>query len=166
MTPWVFAAAAAAAVAVAGLIFWQCRRSRHKKEQEQLDRILKENALDRALSNQLHQSAGTVAPAAVHYVQEPVTEKDTEILRLTLEEKSVSKSYLFRRNDRVYLGSANGQPTVFSSEVTNGLRTRLPNPMAIMSAPDAVPGRSGNHFRTAERMPFDPMPVANPHSTP
>ena len=31
MTPWVFAVAAAAAVAVAGLIFWQRRRSRHKK---------------------------------------------------------------------------------------------------------------------------------------
>lgn len=120
MTPWIIAGAAAAAVLVVGLIFWQRRRSRHKKEQEQLDRILKEKALDRALSNQLHQSAGTVAPAAVHYVQEPVTEKGTEILRLTLEEKSVSKSYLFRRNDRVYLGSANGQPTVFSNDGGQG----------------------------------------------
>lgn len=91
------------------------KRARQKADQEQLNRKIQEDALDRALSNQLHQNkvTGAQAPMEIHYSGDQAARKNVEMIRLTEQSESITKEYLFRKDTVVYLGEEFGHPAIF-----------------------------------------------------
>lgn len=122
----------AAAAAVLVLVFWLARRrkasQKAKRDLEKIDRKLKEDALDRALSNQRVTRKGvtnqTQAPAEVHYTSRAAQETGN-ILRVTEQAESVTKEYLFQRTEMVFLGEEYGRAAVFCSGTGNKVYCEL-----------------------------------------
>lgn len=96
------------------LIRWRTVSTKSKQDREQIDRKLKEDALDRALSNALHQDARSQAktPVEIHYNSTLQKESDS-MLRLTEQAESVSKEYLFQKNSIIYIGEEYGRSAIF-----------------------------------------------------
>lgn len=104
--------AAALLLAGAGLLFWRTRAKRAKLNREQVDRKLKEDALDRALSNGPRRSPQAQAPVEVRY-SAGARREGGAMLRLTELAETTSKEYLFQRGDTLFLGEEYGRAAVF-----------------------------------------------------
>lgn len=109
---------AAAFIAAAALIRWRRSVKRAKQNREQIDRKLKEDALDRALSNGPRQNSQAKAPVEVRYSVRTQAESSS-MIRLTALTESTSKEYLFRRTEAVFLGEEYGRPAVFRERGRN-----------------------------------------------
>lgn len=121
------AAAAIAAVALAVfLIRWRRTAVKSKQNREQIDRKIKEDALDRALSNGPRQrgKAQSQAPVGIYYNSTPKRENG-EMLRLTEQGESVTKEYLFQRTDVIYIGEEYGRSAVFQERGRGKLHCEL-----------------------------------------
>ena len=113
----IIAALAVLAVIAAALFFWRKKARKRKQDQEQIDRKMKEEALDRALANGPHRSADIRAqvPVEVHYSSR--TEKETGgMLRLTEQSGAVTKEYLFRQTERICIGEEYDGAVVFRGQ--------------------------------------------------
>lgn len=112
--PYVVSAVLAAALL--GLaVYWFRARSRRKADREQMARKLREDALDRALANQVQplSDAGAQAPTGVQYNIDTAIPKGTAMLRLTELGNAVNKTYLMGRDSPIYLGAEQGRAAVF-----------------------------------------------------
>ena len=98
-----------------GFFSWRRRRAKRKLDKEQMDRKIREDALDRALSNRLHHSRSSEAqtPFEVRYSGERTGGKDVEMLRLTEQSESMTKEYLFRMENVIFLGEEHGHAAIF-----------------------------------------------------
>jgi len=118
-----------AAVILIILICWRKAACKKKQNQEQVDRIMKENALNRALSNASHQCGQTKPqaqePLEVHYNSKISQAERGSILRLTEQAESVTKEYLFQRSDVIYIGEEYGRAAVFRERGTGKLYCEL-----------------------------------------
>lgn len=113
------------AVAVcAALLYWRRSTRRAKQDREQIDRKLKEDALDRALSNGARQSGSAQTPVEVRYSANTQRESSS-MLRLTEQAESVTKEYLFQRAEIVYVGEEYGHSAVFRKQGQNKLHCEL-----------------------------------------
>lgn len=120
------AAAITAAVVLILLIRWRRAASKSKQNREQIDRKIKEDALDRALSNKTRRSgpAQSKAPIGVYYNNTQKTESG-RMLRLTEQGESVTKEYLFQRTDIIYIGEEYGRSAVFQEQGRGRLHCEL-----------------------------------------
>ena len=106
-------AALLAAVIVGLLVRWRRTASKAKQDKEQIERKLKEDALDRALSNGPRPKAQVQAPVGIHYTSGGLQKESESMLRLTEQAESVSKEYLFQRASTIYIGEEYGRSAVF-----------------------------------------------------
>lgn len=114
------------AVAFIFLLRWRKSITKARQDQEQIDRKLKEDALDRALSNGPRRSgtARSQAPVEIHY--NSVAKKESgSMFRLTELAETVTKEYLFSKTDIIYIGEEYGQAAVFQEKGTNRLYCEL-----------------------------------------
>jgi len=120
------AAAMAAAVVLVLLIRWRKAAAKAKQDREQIDRKLREDALDRALSNGPRREGApqSQSPVGVHYNSTPKKENGS-MLRLTEQGESVMKEYLFQRTDTIYIGEEYGRPVVFQEQGRGELHCEL-----------------------------------------
>lgn len=106
------------------LLCWRKSAMRAKQNQEQVNLKLKEDALDRALSNGAKQSGAAQIPVGIHYFAN--TQKESgSMIRLTEQAESVAKEYLFRRTEVIYVGEEYGRPAVFREQGQNKLHCEL-----------------------------------------
>ena len=89
-----------------------------------IDRKLKEDALDRALSNGARRNSGSQTPVEVRYSSHPQREGGS-MLRLTDQAESVKKEYLFQKTDVLYIGEEYGRSAVFREQGRNKLYCEL-----------------------------------------
>lgn len=120
------AAFIALAAIAAALSCWRKAALKKKQDQDQIDRKMKEEALDRALANGPRQSAAirAQAPVVVHYNSRPKKETGT-MLRLTEQAGAVTKEYLFRRTESIYIGEEYGCAVVFQGQGKGTLYCKL-----------------------------------------
>jgi len=97
------------------LIFWRRRNTKRREDKEKIDRKVREDELDRALSNKLHHSRSTqaVTPFEYRYHGRQEAGREVEMLRLTEQSESVTKEYLARKDGLLYLGEDLGRAAVF-----------------------------------------------------
>lgn len=117
---YIVAGCALAVILIIVLICWRRAVAKKKLDQEQMDRKIKEEALDRALSNRRHlgKSPQAQAPMEVHYKSEPRKGMGT-MLRLTEQAESMTKEYLFQQNETILLGEEYGRAAVFQRKGKN-----------------------------------------------
>lgn len=103
---------ALAGCAVLAAFLWR-RRSRRKQLADQLSRKLREEALDQALSNP-HAPAGRSVPDPVQVTYSPKADRkgDGALLRLTEHNPTVTRTYLFDRGQRLFLGIQDGRTVI------------------------------------------------------
>ncbi len=116
----------AVAVMLALLMRWRRLAGKAKQNREQIDRKLKEDALDRTLSNGFRQEGipQSQAPIGIHYNSVPKKEPGA-MLRLTEQGESVTKEYLFQQTDTIYIGEEYGRPAVFQEQGKGELHCEL-----------------------------------------
>lgn len=92
------------------------KRQKHKQNLEQMTRKAKEDALDRAISNQRHSQKHPEAqrPDDIHYNAEEAVSQNTAMVKLTELGETVSKTYLFSMGEPVFIGNEHGKPAVFT----------------------------------------------------
>lgn len=122
----IVAGAVLAAVVLFLLTRWRKAAVRKKQNQEQIDRKLKEDTLDRALSNgpRPNRQSQSQAPVEVHYKSKTQRESGT-MLRLTEQAESVTKEYLFQRTDTIYIGEEYGHAAIFQDRTGQQLCCEL-----------------------------------------
>lgn len=102
---------------ILGIVFLLQRRKRVKRkaDKEQMDRKMREDALDRALSNRLHHSRSSQpqTPFEIRYHGGQEAAGEVEMLRLTEQSESVTKEYLARKENVIFLGEDHGHAAVF-----------------------------------------------------
>lgn len=100
---------------VAGIVIWRKKTAQKKLNLEQMNHKAREDALDRALSNRLYRgnSAQPQAPVEVHYNGGQTVQKGVNMFRLTEKAETVTKEYLFRMDESVFLGEEHGRAAVF-----------------------------------------------------
>lgn len=96
------------------LVRWYRANAKTREDREQIDRKLKEDALDRALSNGRYGNRRFQAqtPVEIHYSSHAKKDKSA-MFRLTEQAESVTKEYLFSRSEMVYIGEEYGRAAVF-----------------------------------------------------
>jgi len=118
-----------AVIILIGLICWRRAARKKKQDQDQIDRIMKEDALNRALSNSSHQGGQTrpqaQEPLEVRYNSKVSLSERGSVLRLTEQAESVTKEYLFHRTDVIYIGEEYGRAAVFREKGTGKLYCEL-----------------------------------------
>lgn len=124
MQTYIVPAAAVLLAACVILFYWRKRALRARQNQEQINQKLKEDALDRALSNGARQSGAAQAPVEIHYSANTQGESGA-MLRLTEQAESVTKEYLFQRTEVVYVGEEYGRSAVFRKQGQNKLHCEL-----------------------------------------
>lgn len=112
--PAVGIAAVVLAVVVVLLVLWRRRSKQKKTLAEQLSRKLREEALDRAISNRRNPSAGHSAPdpVGIQYRTTADRKGSGPLMRLTEENLTVRRVYLLDREQRLFLGVREGQTVV------------------------------------------------------
>lgn len=92
------------------------KKQKHKENLEQMTRKAKEDALDRAISNQRHtqKHAEAQRPDDIHYNADETVSQNTAMIKLTELGETVSRTYLFNVGDAVYIGEEHGKPAVFA----------------------------------------------------
>lgn len=115
-----FVAPVIAALLVAGmvgfLIRWRRAASKAKQDKEQIERKLKEDALDRALSNGPRSKIEVQSPVEIHYTSGSSQKERGSMLRLTEQAETVSKEYLFQQSATIYIGEEYGRSAVFQKQ--------------------------------------------------
>lgn len=108
------------------VIRWRKVSAKAKQDREQIDRKMKEDALDRVLSNgpRPKTSVRPQTPAEVHYDGKP-QKKSGSMLRLTEQAESVRKEYLFQCTAIIYIGEEYGHSAVFENRGTGTLYCEL-----------------------------------------
>lgn len=109
-------------LAVVLLARWRKLAAKARQNQEQINRKLRESDLDQALSNGVSYSdtAQAQVPVEIHYASKGRTE-NRAMLRLTEQTASVTKAYLFQRNETFFLGEEYGRAAVFREQGKNAV---------------------------------------------
>ncbi|MCI9332988.1 MAG: hypothetical protein HFG05_12615 [Oscillibacter sp.] len=122
-----FSGIALIVVILIGLVIrWRKVSAKMRQDREQIDRKIKEDALDRALSNGPLPKASVrpQAPVEIHYDSKPKKESGS-MLRLTEQAESVCKEYLFQCTATIYIGEEYGRAAVFEGRGAGTLYCEL-----------------------------------------
>ena len=115
--PWVIFASVLLVVAIITLVVVLMRHhSKRKQEWEQISKKMREDALNKAISNGSHRVVDRQAtsPTEVHYNNlVPSSHKGAQILSIVVLEESLSKEYLFNWSDHLFLGEEHGKSAIF-----------------------------------------------------
>lgn len=110
------------------IILTQCRKTsvKARKIREQIDRKLKEDDLDRVLSNgpQKGNKVQAETPVKVHYTSNPY-KKGRSMLRLVDQAGYIEKEYIFLRTDILYIGEEYGHSVIFREQSGNQVYCEL-----------------------------------------
>ena len=125
---FIFGGIIIAAVVVRLLFRWRRTASQRARDREQIDRKFKEDALDRALSNQRagggSSSSRAETPVEIRYKNSAKAETGT-MVRLTELSESMSKEYLFQMSETIYLGEEFERAAVFKEKASSKIFCEL-----------------------------------------